>query len=350
MTDIELLSKLTGICAITGFEDGATDMIEPLLSGTGAARVYRDVLGSVHAVFSPIGEIKRRILLDAHIDEIGLIVRDIAENGMLKFTQVGGIDQRILPAMRVTVHGKRDIFGVITSLPPHITNQSDYKKAVPMEDMFIDTGLSYDEIKKIISVGDAVSFHMPDGGLIGDRYLSKALDDRAGCLAIIKALKTLSGTLQNTELHAMFSTGEEFSLSGASAGAYASDADMCICVDVGHAETPDSKADDTFRLTGGVMIGVAPSLKKSMSDDLRALAEEIGMDYQVEVMGGSSGTNAWGIAIAGAGIPCALLSIPLRYMHTGAEVVSLSDVDSVARLLSEYVKKLDGEVEAHGAH
>ena len=336
-----LLNKLCNRAGVSGFESEISETVCTLLKEVGADEIYKDNLGSVHALFNPRGDVKRTVLLDAHMDEIGLMVSGICENGMLKFTNVGGIDVRVLPARRVKVHGRKEYFGVITNLPPHITSTDGYKKAVPMDEMFIDAGISFDEAKENIAVGDAVTFFAPYGTLLNQRYLSKALDDRAGVAAIFHALSLLKGKLLNTKVHVMFSTQEEFSMSGASAGAYTSDADMCICIDVGHASTPDSKSDDTFELSEGVMIGVAPSLKKSMSGALRAMADKLEIKYQVEVMGGSSGTNAWGIAIAARGIPCALLSIPLRYMHTGAEVVALDDIESTGKLLSEYIKVID---------
>lgn len=344
-----LLKKLCAEEGISGFEAKIAETASALLNETGADEIYKDNLGSVHAVFNPKGEVRRTVLIDAHMDEIGLMVSGICENGMLKFISVGGIDARVLPARRVKVHGKHDFFGVVTNLPPHITSADDYKKAIPMDEMFIDVGMSFEEVSENIAVGDAVTFSTPDGMLLNERYVSKALDDRAGMAAVIYALGFLRTELLNTRLHVMFSTQEEFSLSGAQAGAYASEADMCICIDVGHASTPDSKSDDTFELSGGAMIGVAPSLKKSMSDELTALAKSLDMKYQIEVMGGSSGTNAWGIAIANRGIPCALISIPLRYMHTGAEVAAIEDIKCTGKLLSEYIKSLDMGGKDNGA-
>jgi len=336
-----LLNKLCGVRGVSGFECRSADVAKELISELNPDSVYMDALGSVHAIFEPKGEAKRTVLLDAHMDEIGLMVSGICENGMLKFTEIGGIDQRVLPARRVLIHGKKDLFGVVTNLPPHITSSADMKNSIPMDEMFIDAGLTYEEACENISIGDMVTFFTPSGMLLNERYFSKALDDRAGMVSILYAVDELRGKLEDTRLHVLFSTQEESSLAGASAGAYASDADMCICVDVGHASTPDSKSDDTFELGGGVMIGVAPSLRKSMSDALIKLAKKLEMEYQIEVMGGSSGTNAWGIAISNRGIPCALLSIPLRYMHTGLEAVSLDDIKSVGKLLTEYVKSMD---------
>ncbi|MBQ3379825.1 MAG: M20/M25/M40 family metallo-hydrolase [Clostridia bacterium] len=337
----EILEKLCRTDGVSGFEEKIASLCTELLKDAGADEVYTDALGSVHAVFEPRGEAVRTVLLDAHMDEVGLMVSGVCENGMIKFVNIGGVDARVLPAMRVKIHGKRDYFGVITNLPPHITSSGDYKKAVPIDEMFIDAGLSYEEASENISAGDAVSFFTPAGTMLGGRFLSKALDDRAGITALLYAAGELKGKLMNTRIHVLFSTQEEFSLSGAAAGAYLSGADMCICVDVGHASTPDSRSDDTFELSGGPMIGAAPSLKKRFTREIIDLARSLDMTYQVEVMGGSSGTNAWSIAISGRGIPCALISIPLRYMHTGAEVVSVSDIEDAGRLAAEYVLQKD---------
>lgn len=338
----ELLFALCSMQGVSGHESPIAKLLQSELEKI-AHRVYIDTLGSVHAQFFCGAPDAKKILLDAHMDEIGLMVTRICKDGMLKFCNLGGVDSRILPAARVTVHGKRDLFGVVTTLPPHITSAGDYKKVIPAEEMCIDVGLDFETVSSLISPGDVIHFESPPKELSNGCISSKSLDDRAGVVCLLLAIEQVKDKLKQIDIELQFSVQEEHNLGGARTGAYRAKADLCICVDVGHASTPDSSKDNTYELDGGVMIGIAPSLSRQISKTMIALAEQKQIPYQIEVMGGSSGTNAWAIDILHGGTPCGLLSIPLRYMHTSNEVIQWNDVQSTADLLAQFLLQADSE-------
>ncbi len=338
-----MLFDLCETAGVSGFEQKAADKVKALLQER-ANEVFTDTLGSVHAKFYSKKRGMKRLLIDAHIDQVGLMVTKITNDGMLKFCKIGGIDERILPACRVKVHGKKELFGVVCALPPHVLTAEDYKKPICTDNMFIDIGLSNELACELVSVGDVITFDAHPKRLMGTRICSKALDDRCGVVSVIMALDMIRNKIKNIDIEVMFSVTEETSQGGAKTGAYNSDADLCICVDVSHAATPDSSKITTYELGGGTLIGFAPSLKREISDELTSIARKNEIVFQKEIMGGSSGTNAWVIDVVKKGIPCGLLSIPLRYMHTGIEIIDMKDVESTARLLGAYIKKLDSEV------
>lgn len=299
--------------------------------------VYVDGFGNVFASID--NKKKKTVLLDAHIDQVGFIVTYITEDGFLKFSPVGGIDKRLLPAQRVeinTVNGK--ISGVITSVPPHLSTDSD--KAPSYDDLYIDAGLSGDEAKKLIPLGSRVLFSGEPIELLGDRISSKALDDRAGVAVILHALE-LAGKLSEYNINIAFSCQEETGESGAKMLSFRADCDLAIAVDVSFAFAKGESKIKCGEMGKGPMIGISPSLSKAFSDSLIKIAEEKKIPYQLEVMGGETGTDADAIGVSKGGVKTVTVSIPLKYMHTPVEVVELSDIENTALLISEFLKSGD---------
>jgi len=275
-------------------------------------------------------------LLDAHIDEIGLIVTGV-EEGFLRVAALGGADARVLPATGVTVLTEPPIFGVIDVLPPHVIKKEDAEKVIKIEDMFVDIGMAHEEAVKTVAQGTPVVFAQEVRRLGADKLYGKALDDRAGIAAILRALDLLSGAYLGVDLYVMASVQEEVGVRGATPGVFAIAPDMCVVVDVTHAKTPDTKPHETGEsLGGGVIISRGPNMNPAFTGSVIDLAREKGIDHQINVEpGGNSGTNARAIQISRAGVVTALLSIPMRYMHSPFEVVSPEDIESVARLIAE---------------
>lgn len=299
--------------------------------------VYVDDFGNVFASIDNKKE--KTILLDAHIDQVGFIVTYITEDGFLKFSPVGGIDKRLLPASQVEIILKDEkIPGVITSVPPHLSTDSD--KASSYDDLYIDTGLSGDEAKKRIPLGSRVLFNGEPTELLGDRISSKALDDRAGVAVILHALE-LVGDLSKYNIDIAFSCQEETGESGAKMLSFRSECDLAIAVDVSFAYSKGEDKTKCGEMGKGPMIGIAPSLSKAFSDSLIKTAEECDIPYQIEVMSGETGTDADAIGISKGGVKTVTVSIPLKYMHTPLEVIALSDIDNTAILISEFLKSGD---------
>ena len=333
-----LLEKLCAAKGVSGAENEAAAVAAELLGRHMPAKT--DVLGSVTGT---TGSGKTHILLDAHLDQIGLVVTSIDEDGFLKVTKCGGADIRVLAAAEVTVHGKEKLFGVITSTPPHLASAEDSGKAKDFDDIAVDIGMTRDEAVKYVSAGDRITFNGGYKHLLGNRICSPSVDDRAGIAAILRALELLDGKKLNCKISVLFSVQEETGGSGAQTGAFAADADEAIAVDVSFASAPSVSSEKYAALGGGAMIGYGPSLDYAMSKKLTEIADENAIPNQPEVMGGRTGTNCDNIQLAGKGVRTALISVPLRNMHTAAEVCDLADIESTARLIAAYITERGAE-------
>lgn len=298
-----------------------------------------DAMGSVTAVVkqgSPL------VLLDAHIDEIGLIVTSLGENGFLKAAAVGGVDRRLLIAQEVVILSEEPVEGVVASKPPHLLSADESKKVPKVDDLWIDTGLTTEELEQKVALGDRIRFKAGFHRLMNGRVCSKSLDDRAGVAAVLRALELLKDEPLCCGLAVTFTCQEELGCLGAKTASYSVAPDLALTVDVSFAHTPDAPEHKCGKLGGGTMIGISPTLDKGVSDELTALAKEKKIPYQLEVMGGLTSTNADSITVSRGGVKCGLLSIPLRYMHTPIETIEVEDVESTARLMAEFVKKAGG--------
>lgn len=328
----ELLKLLCAAPGVSGDEAAARETVKTLFAPLG--EVKTDALGNVLCTYTGTGH-GRKILLDAHLDQIGLCVLEITPEGFLRTAPCGGADKRVLCGAEVTVHGKQDLYGVVTSTPPHLQKDGD-EKTLP-DTVFIDIGLAADEAKTLVAAGDRVSLRYSFTELFNELVSAPALDDRAGIAVLYRALEFLKIRGCGDTVTVVCSTREETTEGGAKSAAFNAQADLCIAVDVSFAKTPDAKAEECGELSKGPMIGFAPSLTHDVSVGLRQIAAEQQIPYQIEVMGGMSGTNADVIAAEAGGVKTGLLSVPLRYMHTGIEVVSVKDVENTAQLLANYI-------------
>lgn len=302
-----------------------------------------DVLGNVVGTF---GDGKTHILLDAHIDQIGLVVRHIDDKGFLLVDKVGGPDLRVLTGAEVIVHGTEDIFGVISSVPPHLQKGDGKNEAIDLKTMAVDIGYCKEKAEKIVSVGDRITLKTQQFELIGDKIVSGSFDDRCCVAIILRALELVKGKLNSLKVSALFSVQEETGGSGAKTGSFALMPDMAIALDVGFGDDPYTDKSQTIALGKGPSIGISPTLDKGLTKELKELCESKNIPYQHDVMGGRTGTNADSINNTGCGIKTALISVPLRYMHTGCEVISVEDMEDTAKLLAEFLIKKDGECNA----
>ncbi|MBQ2847718.1 MAG: M20/M25/M40 family metallo-hydrolase [Clostridia bacterium] len=327
-----LLEKLCSTKGVSGEENRAAAVAAELLGRF--MPVKTDALGSVTG---SMGEGTPHILLDAHLDQIGLIVTTVDEDGFLKVAKCGGADIRVLAAAEVTVHGNEDIFGVITSTPPHLSKPEDSSKAKGFDEIAVDIGMKREKAVKIVSLGDRITFNGAFERLLGNRVASPSIDDRAGVAAILRCLEILEDKDIKCKISVLFSVQEETGGSGAQAGAFSANADEAIAVDVSFASAPGVSGEKYASLGEGTMIGYAPSLDYEMSRMLSNIAERKDIPNQPEVMGGKTGTNCDEIQVAGKGVKTALLSIPLRNMHTAVEVCDLADIESTAQLMAEYI-------------
>lgn len=331
----QLLLQFSAVCGVAGRETEAADYAKKLLEPYGAVTV--SPLGSVICAVREPALGGDHILLDAHIDEIGMVVTFITDDGFLRVGPCGGIDRRLLAASPVTVHTAEDaINGVVCSVPPHLSDGE--KKNQKVEDIYIDIGLSGEEAEAAVLPGDIVTLQSASRALLNGLVSGKAIDDRAGCVAHLKALEYLGDTKLSCGLTVVFSSMEEVGGQGAKTAAYTAAPTHAIAVDVSFAFTPDSRKDKCGALKQGPMIGFAPILDRELSDKLAEVAKAQDIPCQREVMGGRTGTNADSIVTAQGGVVTGLISIPQKYMHTPIETVAVQDVEDTGKLIAAYIK------------
>lgn len=327
-----VLKTLTAQVGVSGDEFPASNAAAELLRKY-AEDVSVDAFGNVTGFVRSGREGAKTLMLDAHIDQVGLIVTHIGEAGFLSVSACGSPDVKTLLAQSVTVHGKMEIKGVVSTLPPHVQKDS---KAPEIGDISIDIGMDKKHAEELVSLGDRITVNS-DFRELGDTTVSAAaIDDRSGVCAILAALDMLERRRLAYNLAVCFSAQEETGERGAKQTAFNIQPDECIAVDVSFGRTPDSDPKDTVELGSGVMIGFSAALDKGMSNSLRALAVKTDIPFTCEVMPTSTGTNADAIGISGRGVKCCTLSFPIRYMHTSIETVNLNDVLATAKLICEY--------------
>lgn len=280
------------------------------------------------------GESDYTLMLDAHIDQIAMIVTDIDDNGFLTVAKSGGIDIRALPSRRVTVHGKEKVAAVFCATPPHLS--SGEKEYTDIADIKLDTALGA-KAKEIISIGDYVTFSGDPTELLGTRVSGRSFDDRAAVACLIEVAKRLKDKKLPLNVAFVLSDGEELGMRGIRPAAFKVDPNEAIAIDVSFGDGIGISEDECGKLGEGGMIGISPALDRKISQKLIKTAKDNNIPYQTEVMGERTGTNADMIAVSRQGVRTCTLSIPLRNMHTEVETLDIKDLDSVCELLCAYI-------------
>ena len=275
------------------------------------------------------------ILIDAHIDQVGLIVTNIYESG---FTNVGGIDRRLLPAQQVCIHGKKKLAGVVCSTPPHLSGSDN--KINKIEDFYIDTGMSFEAVSNIVEPGDRITFASMPKELLNDRITGPALDDRSGVASILYALELLRNQKYECSFSVTFSAQEELGERGAKIAAFDIDPDIALAVDVSFAYCLGDREYECGKMGQGPMIGISPSLSREISDKLIEISKNENIPYQLEVMNGLTSTNADQFSVNRTGCKACTVSIPLKYMHTPSEIIQIDDVENTGRLIAAYIRSV----------
>ena len=323
------LSRATGPA---GFENAAArkakELLEPL-----ADEVKTDRLGNVLAwVRSKKPGDKPVVLLDAHLDEVGIMVTG-EKDGFYTFRTLGGVDPRILPACEFDLLTDPVTPAVVACLPPHVLKPGDSDKTQKVEELFLDTGgLPVPAGTPGVFAREPVS--------VGSLVSGKAFDDRACFVAILRALEQIDRETLNTDLVICGSVQEEVGGRGALTAAYGVVPDMAVIVDVTHGAAPDTPALGTYKLGGGVCVNRGPDCNRALTEKLIEIAKAKDIPYQIEVSCGMSGTNATEFQNSREGVCTAVLSVPLRYMHTPLETLNIEDMESCAKLIKEWVVAL----------
>ena len=329
----EILKKLCIDKGVSGSETEMLDVIKELVGDF--AEVSADGMGDILVTMGDKNA-KKHIMLDAHVDRIGLVVTYINENGFIKAEPVGGIDLRTLQSSAVKVLGKENILGVICTMPPHLSKNDD---ELSKDKIWIDTGLSADEVKKLVSLGDKIIVCSEFRELLNNQVAVSALDNRAGCAVLVKCAELLKDKNLPCRLSLVFSVQEETSELGAGISAYSLEPDEAVVVDVGFAKQDGVPDEKSGKIGCGAIISISPVLSKKVTDKIKDIAKRLDMECDYEVCGGSTGTNADKISSSRGGIMTGCISIPEKNMHTQVEVVSLDDMEKIAELLSIYVQE-----------
>jgi endoglucanase len=339
----ENLEKLSNACGVTGRENEVRELMIQLMKPY-ADEIVVDKLENVIAIKKGKSTAPK-IMLAAHMDEVGLMVKTITKEGFLQFTKMGGIDDRILPAQKVTVFSRKRAFpGIIGSKPPHIQKEDERKKVMAFDELFIDIGAESkeDALALGVAVGDPVGFDIKYVQLGRDVVMGKAFDNRAGCVAMIETLKMLEKT--DYTVCAVGTVQEEVGLRGAATAAFGVDPDLAIALDVTVAgDTPGIREFDT-----STKIGKGPAL--SISDSglithpkvlqwLLDSAEEEKIPYQIEA-GLMGSTDAARIYLTRQGIPSGNISIATRYIHSPVSVLCLKDIENAAKLTVAAIQRI----------
>jgi endoglucanase len=332
----ETLFSLSRAAGPAGFETPAAEKAAELLRPL-ASEINTDRLGNVTAwIRSPSTGEKPVVMLDAHLDEVGVMVTGGGAKdapGFYSFRTLGRIDPRILPACEFTLLTDPVTPAVVACLPPHLLKPEESDKAQKLEDLYLDTG------GVSVPVGTPGVFAREPMSL-GSSVSGKAFDNRACFTAILRALEQIDRETLNADIVVCGSVMEELGGRGAVTAGYGIHPDYAIVVDVTHASTPDAAALDTLKLGGGVCINRGPDCNRALTRNITEIAKAKDIPHQIEVTCGMSQTNATEYQTAREGVCTAVLSLPLRYMHTPSETVSIDDIESCAKLIKEWVASL----------
>lgn len=339
-----MLSEATGP---SGHEGEVASLIAEALKPL-ADEVNVDALGNVVALKRGEGE-GPRVMWAAHMDEIGLMVADITEEGFLRVQPVGGIDRRTLLAQEVLVHGRKLLPGIVGTKPPHLLTPEEQEKIPPFHELFVDVGLG-PEVKEWVRPGDLVTVRRCPIALLGSRLSGKAFDNRASVVAMVEGLKVLGRLRHRADILAVATVQEEVGLRGATTAAFGLFPDVAIAIDVTFAQQPGVREDDSSKMGGGVDIARGANIHPGIFALAETVARREGIPYQVSVHPAATGTDAWAIQVAQEGIPTGLFSIPLRYMHSSVEVVDLQDIAATGRLLAHFSASLEADQVKEWSH
>ncbi len=338
----ELIKELSEINAVSGQEDSAFTLVKNYLDNY-CQDISSDNLNNLIAKKSALSEDESnpKIMLAAHLDEIGLMVKSIDDKGFIKFATIGGVDPRTLPAQEVIIQGKEEVAGIIGAMPPHLLSKKERNKAHKLEDLYIDTGRKPENLQDIVQIGDSVTIKRELTSLQNEFVSGKALDDRAGVLMMLITARELAKIKHEAEVYFVATSQEEIGVKGSQTATYNIFPDIGIAIDVCHGLMPGVDKGDAAKMADGPAVSFGPHVHPDLFNLITETADNYNIPYQKSPTTTPYGTDAASIQITKSGVATALISIPLRYMHTSVEMISLDDVKAGGQLLARVIAEID---------
>ena len=337
MTLKELIISLSGVMSVSGNERRGGEELKKLIGGV-FDDYKTDALGN-HLFIKKCGRPNApRILVDTHFDEIGMMVTGIKEGGFVSVTNIGGVDTRILPASEVIIYGKEPVYGVFAAKAPHLSTAADMEKLTPLSEMLIDTGYTKEELEELCPLGTPVGFKPIYADLLNDRLAGKAFDDKACGACAIFGIDAVQRRDLAGDVYFLFSAFEETGMTGARVAGFGLRPDYALVLDVTHASVPEAKDRYLPEFGSGVAVAASPITNRRLTRMVTDLCKNGNIPFTVDACPGSTGTNANVLGVSAEGIPTALCSLPLKSMHTSAEVLSLDDARALSRVVSAFIK------------
>jgi endoglucanase len=260
------------------------------------------------------------------------------DKGFLRFTQIGGLDDRVLMGQEVVIHGRRDLPGLIGSIPPHLLPSGRANDTVDQREMHVDVGLPPDQVSELVQIGDLISFSHPPEELLNGLLTGKAMDNRSSIAAMIICVQELNRLRHMWDVYAVATADEEWGdFVGAATQAYAIQPDVAIVIDVTFADVDEIEV----KLNQGPVISLGPGNHPVIRARLLKICGDLELKYQSEMLPSSAGTDAYVVEISREGVPTILMSIPSRYMHSPVEVIHPKDVERAGRLMAHFIAGLD---------
>ncbi len=336
---MELKERIISLCAlmsVSGSETYATAALTDLC-GADFDEHRVDALGN-HVFIKRCGQPDAPvILIDTHFDEIGMMVTGIKDGGFLSIAPIGGVDTRILQSGEVVVYGKETLYGVIGSVPPHIQKAGDNQKLTPMDELFVDIGYNQEDAKALVPLGSPVGFKPIYFGLLNDRLCGKSFDDKACAACAIEAVINTPADQLAGDVYVLLSACEEVGGRGAAVAGFGIRPDYALVVDVTHAAVPEAKDSFLSEMDTGVVITHSAVTSRKLTRMTVAMCKENDIPYTEDAAPGNTGTNANVLGNCADGIPTVLVSLPIKSMHSTAEVLSLKDAEALTDTIVAFI-------------
>lgn len=335
----KLKNIITELCngfSISGHELYGKEVIKKLASGI-FDEIRADNLGNFILVKKSGKKNAKKLLIDAHFDTVGMMVSQIKKGGFLKFVQVGGLDPSVLPSTEVIIHGKEDVYGIITSTPPHL--KAPGASAPKLEDLMIDTGYSKEKLEELVSIGDPICFKNNVDFIYGDNVTSAGLDDKACLCAIFDAMSKVDKENMAYDVYVTASAQEETGKCGPARASFEIEPDIAITTDVNFAKMEKGEDFECIEIGKGAGIDISSLVDRRLTRNIRAHLDSKGIKYQIVCEPTRTGTNNDSLSISYYGVRTALMSIPLKSMHTPSETVNLADIKSLSDILVAVIEK-----------